>query len=67
MSAPIRWASWTAGGLTLRVDRAVTGRVQVTVDGQVAASSRRRSLVPNRAHHVPFTYDGAGPVSVAVV
>lgn len=67
VSAPIRWASWTAGGLTLRVDRAVTARVQITVDGRVATSSRRRSLVPNRANHVPLADDGAGPISVAVV
>jgi thioredoxin reductase len=67
VTAPIRWASWAAGGLTLRVDRAVTARVQVTVDGQVVATSRRRSLVPNRALHVAFTDDGAGQVSVAVV
>ena len=67
VSAPIRWASWIAGGLTLRVDCAVTARVQVTIDGRVATSSRRRSLVPNRAHHVRLTDDGAGPVSVAVV
>jgi hypothetical protein len=67
VSEPVRWASWTAGGLTLRVDRAVTARVQITVDGQVVATSRRRSLVPNRAHHVPLTDDAAGQVSVAVV
>jgi thioredoxin reductase len=67
VSEPVRWASWTAGGLTLRVDRAVTARVQITVDGQVVATSRRRSLVPNRAHHVPLTDVAAGQVSVAVV
>jgi thioredoxin reductase len=50
---PIRWASFNASGLTLRVRAFVTARVEVTVAdepaGKVIAAGRRRSMVPNRA------------------
>ena len=46
---PITWASFDAGGLTLRVDKFCTARVQVSMNGQVVTTSRTRRLVPNRA------------------
>lgn len=46
---PITWASFDAGGLTLRVGEFCTARVQVSMNGQVVTTSRTRRLVPNRA------------------
>ncbi|MFM7685957.1 MAG: NAD(P)/FAD-dependent oxidoreductase [Actinomycetota bacterium] len=47
--APIRWASHTARGITLRVDRFVTGRLRVSAGSRTLWTGRRRSFVPNRS------------------
>ncbi len=52
VTAPIRWASWAANGLTVRVDRAVTARVLVRGDGTPLRLTRPMRLIPNRAIHV---------------
>lgn len=47
--SPVRWASHSARGITLRVDRFVTGRLKVSADGHDVWTGPRRSLVPNRS------------------
>jgi len=49
VAAPVRWASHTARGVTLRVDRFTTGRLRVSAGGRTLWTGPRRSLVPNRS------------------
>ena len=58
---PVRWATYSPRGITLRVDAFLTGRVQIESAGEVVWSGRAGRLVPNRSITVPVP-DGAGQV-----
>jgi thioredoxin reductase len=46
---PLRWASHTSRGITLRVDAFTTGRLRVTAAGHELWVGHRRRFVPNRS------------------
>jgi thioredoxin reductase len=58
---PIRWASVTAGRITLRVERFVTGRVLLRSEGRPIHTTRPMRIVPNRSISLP--YSGARSLS----
>jgi thioredoxin reductase len=49
VAAPLRWATWCDGQLTVRTAGFFTGRLQVLHNGRPLVTGRRRELVPNRA------------------
>jgi thioredoxin reductase len=54
-TAPLLWATPAAAGLTTRVGEIVTGRIVMRdASGAVLHRSRRRTLLPNRAIHLPL-------------
>jgi hypothetical protein len=52
---PIQWASVTAGRITLRVDRFVTGRVLLRSEGRPIHATRPMRIVPNRSISLPHS------------
>jgi NADPH-dependent 2,4-dienoyl-CoA reductase/sulfur reductase-like enzyme len=48
-SGVVRWAARVPEGVTLRVSRRVSARIQVEIDDRAITLSRRRVLAPNRA------------------
>lgn len=52
VAPPVRWAAVTAAGVTVRVDRFVTGRLELHHEGRAVHTTRRQDLVPNRAIHL---------------
>lgn len=49
VESPVAWASHSSHGITVRVSEIVRGRLQLSTDREVVATTRRRLLVPNRA------------------
>lgn len=66
---PLRWASYTSRGITLRVDRFVTGRLRVSSGDRELWTGRRVSLVPNRSITITAATVRAAtePLHIAVI
>lgn len=66
---PVRWASYTSRGITLRVDRFVTGRLRVSSGDRELWTGRRVSLVPNRSITITAATVRAAtePLHIAVI